>query len=251
MFIVAAPRSCAVLILACLLTAAAQAQPCGGSSMRAATELAAPVVNLSAQASAEVLADTLAVTLRVLRQGSDAAKLQAQLKQVIDAALADARRSAAAPGLEVRTGVFNISPRYGNNAAIVGWQGQAELILSGIDTALVAAQAGRLTGLQVVASSFSVSPALREKLEADLVAQAIERFRRRAALVAQGLGYADVVVRELAVSGADGEPPPRVMAMMARSADMASAESAPLPVEPGLVRLSASVQGSVHLLNKR
>jgi predicted secreted protein len=96
-----------------------------------------------------------------------------------------------------------------------------------------------------------VSPALREKLEADLVAQAIERFRRRAALVAQGLGYADVVVRELAVSGADGEPPPRVMAMMARSADMASAESAPLPVEPGLVRLSASVQGSVHLLNKR
>jgi predicted secreted protein len=218
-------------------------------SITPSRELAAPVVNLSAQASAEILADTLSVTLRVVRQGAEAARLQAQLKQVIDAALTDTRRLASTPALEVRTGAFNVSPRYGGNGAIVGWQGQAEIVLSGTDTAQVAAQAGRLTGLQVVGSSFSVSTALRERHEAELMSQAMERFRRRAALVAQGMGYAEFVLREVAVTGADGEPP-RFMPMMAR-ADSAQADSSPLPVEPGLVRLSASVQGSVHLLRKR
>ena len=39
---------------------------------------------------------------------------------------------------------------------------------------------GRLAGMQVVASSYSVSTALRERHEAELVAQAIDRFSRDA-----------------------------------------------------------------------
>jgi predicted secreted protein len=209
------------------------------------------VVNLSASASVEVVPDTLTITSRVLRQGNDSVALQAQLKQLLDTALSEARRAAAAPAVEVRTGNFNISPRYGNNGSVVGWQGQAELVVEGRDVARVATLAGKLPGFAVAGSSFSVSPELRERHDSELVAQAIERFRRRAADIAKAFGFAEVSLREVHVAHADGEVArPMLMSAMARQVTMADAV-APVPVEAGLVRLSASVQGSVRLQGKR
>lgn len=216
-----------------------------------AAEDAAPVVNLLASASADVVPDTLSITLRVLRQNSDSSAVQSQVKQVLDAALAEARRAAASPAVEVHTGSFNISPRYGSSGGITGWQGQADLVVEGRDSARVASLAGRLVGLSVVTSSFSVSGELRERFSSELSAEAIKRFRRRAAEVAQGFGYADAVPREVNVSYADGDSPrPMPMQAMARGAAMADA-AAPVPVEAGTVRLVASVQGSVRLVGKR
>jgi predicted secreted protein len=216
-----------------------------------ATGDVAPVVVLSASAIADVVPDTLSITLRVLRQGSDSGAVQAQVKLVLDAALAEARRAASSPAVEVRTGGFNISPRYGNNGSINAWQGLADLVVEGRDTARVAALAGRLAGMTVVASSFSVSGELRERHSSELAAEAIRLFRRRAAEVAQSFGYGDVVAREINVSYADNDAPrPLPMLAMARSAGM-SDSAAPVPVEAGLVRLTASVQGSVRLLGKR
>ncbi|MEY2687826.1 MAG: hypothetical protein RL375_2024 [Pseudomonadota bacterium] len=212
---------------------------------------ATPIVMLSASASADVVPDTLSITLRVLRQGSDSAGVQSQLKQVLDTALGDARRAAASPAVDVHTGGFNISPRYGNNGSITGWQGQADLVVEGRDSARVAALAGRLAGLSVVSSNFSVSGELRERHSSELASEAIRRFRRRAADVAQGFGYTDAVPREVNVSHADGDAPrPMPMLAMARGAVMADS-AAPVPVEAGVVRLTASVQGSVRLVGKR
>lgn len=217
----------------------------------AAADEVVPVVSLMASASADVVPDTLSITLRVLRQGSDSAAVQAQIKQVLDAALGEARRAAASPAVEVHTGGFNISPRYGNNGSITGWQGQADLVVEGRDSARVAALAGRLAGMSVVSSHFSVSGELRERHSSELAAEAIKRFRRRAAEVAQGFGYVDAVPREVNVSHADGDSQrPMPMMAMARGAVMADT-AAPLPVEAGVVRLTASVQGSVRLVGKR
>ena len=55
------------------------------------------VVGLTASASTEVTKDLLNVTLTTTREGEDAAAVQAQLKQALDAALAEARK-AARPG---------------------------------------------------------------------------------------------------------------------------------------------------------
>ena len=67
------------------------------------------VVQLSAQAAVEVPQDVLAIVLAATREGSDPAQLQAQLKAVLDPALAEARRAAQPPNVEVRTGGFNVS----------------------------------------------------------------------------------------------------------------------------------------------
>jgi predicted secreted protein len=41
------------------------------------------------------------------------------------------RNDAQGRQMELSTGNFSISPRYGNNGKIEGWQGQAEIVLQG------------------------------------------------------------------------------------------------------------------------
>ena len=55
------------------------------------------VLNLSAQASLEVVQDYLSISLVASRDGSDSAQVQTQLRQVLEAALVEARK-AVRPG---------------------------------------------------------------------------------------------------------------------------------------------------------
>ena len=119
----------------------------GLASVPAMAEISRPEnqVSLSASATREVPRDVLTITLATTRDGSDSATVQGQLKQTLDAALAEARKSAQPGALEVRTGSFGLYPRYSSNGRINGWQGSAELILEGKDMPRVAQVAGKLT----------------------------------------------------------------------------------------------------------
>lgn len=214
---------------------------------RAATE-ARPenLVNFSANASVEVTQDLLSITLQAVREGQDAGQVQAQLKAVLDAALAEARKAAQAGAMEVRTGGFSLYPRYGKEGRINGWQGQAELVLQGKDGQRVAQTAGRLSAMNITSVGYSVSRELADKHEAEVTAQAIQKYRARAGELARQFGFSGYTLREVAVqSGAEGGGPRPVM-MRAAKAEMAAAD-APLPVEPGKSLVSASVSGTVQL----
>lgn len=214
---------------------------------RAATE-ARPenLVNFSANASVEVTQDLLSITLQAVREGQDAGQVQAQLKAVLDAALAEARKAAQAGAMEVRTGGFSLYPRYGKEGRINGWQGQAELVLQGKDGQRVAQTAGRLSTMNITSVGYSVSRELADKHEAEVTAQAIQKYRARAGELARQFGFSGYTLREVAVqSGAEGGGPRPVM-MRAAKAEMAAAD-APLPVEPGKSLVSASVSGTVQL----
>ena len=204
------------------------------------------VVSFSAAATAEVLRDQLTVTLQALRDGTDAVAVQTALKQAVEVALVEARRHAQPDALEVRSGSFNVSPRYGREGRISGWQGSADVVLVGRDIARVASTAGKLTGLNVTSSTFSVSQVLREQMEADLTAQAVQKFRRQAAALAQQFGFGGYVLREVQVQGVEAEVPRAPLLMMRSAAPMAAADAA-LPTEPGKGQLTATVQGSVML----
>ena len=75
------------------------------------------VLGLSASASVEVTKDLLAVTFSTTREGSDANAVQAQLKQALDAALAEAKKAARPGQVDVQTGNFSLYPRYANRPA--------------------------------------------------------------------------------------------------------------------------------------
>lgn len=231
-------RACAAtaLFMAAGAPALAQATP---------PEATTNVVSLSASGHLEVPQDWLTVTLSITKEGADAATVQNQLKQAVDAALAIAQAQARPQQLEVRTGNLRLYPRYGSNGRIGGWQGQAELVLEGRDVARVSEVAGRVQTMTVANMGFSLSRDARLALESQVQAQAIERFRARAGEVAKGFGFSGYTLREVSVSSADmpERPVPRMMAMEAKAA----AGDMPLPTAAGTATVSVTVSGSVQL----
>lgn len=204
------------------------------------------VVNLSASGFLEAPQDWLSMSLSTTREGTDAVTVQNQLKVALESALAVARASAQPQQLEVRTGQFSIYPRYTDKGKISGWQGSTELVLEGRDFARVSTTAGKIQTLTMSNMGFSLSREARVKLESDVQAMAIERFKAKAGEVAKGFGFAGYSLREVSVSSADqeGRPfQPRAMAMEAKAAMSGAA----VPMEPGKSTVNVSVSGSVQL----
>jgi predicted secreted protein len=206
------------------------------------------VVTLTASATEQVTQDWLTVNLSVTRDAADAAAVQRQLKQILESALTEARKEASPGVLEVRSGSFQVNPRYGKEGRIAGWQGSAELILAGRDVGKVAALAGKLPGLVVTQTGYSLSRELREQREASLTAAAIQKFRSRAQEIATQFGFKSYSLREVQVQSAEqGTGRPVLFAMRAKAGMADEALAAPMPTEPGTGELSASVQGSIQL----
>lgn len=196
--------------------------------------------------------DTLSVTLAVVREGQDAAVVQAQLRQVLDAALAEARKAAKPKALEVQSGMFALNPRYTNPAnrsaapTIAGWSGRAELLIEGRDLPAVAQLVGRLNTLTVARVGFSLSREARERVEEEATQQAIARFRSRAEAYSRQFGFAGYQIREVQV-GLQDAPVMMARAPMMRATAAPAADDA-LPVEAGKTTVSVTVSGSVQMM---
>ena len=221
-----------------------------GASASAMAQATAPVpanvVNISASGFLEVPQDWLSMSLSTTREGTDAVTVQNQLKVALDAALAVARASAQPQQLEVRTGQFSIYPRYTDKGKISGWQGSTELVLEGRDFARISTTAGKIQTLTMSNMGFSLSREARQKLESDVQAMAIERFKVKAGEVAKGFGFAGYSLREVSVSSADqeGRPfQPRAMAMEAKAA----MSDAPVPVAAGTDTVTITVSGAIQM----
>ena len=203
------------------------------------------VVNLSSSASLEVVRDLLSITFNTTREGADAAAVQSQLKQALDAALAEAKKVARPGQIEVQTGNFSLSPRYTSKGATNGWQGSVELIVEGRDMQGIGQLSGRITTLTISRVGYALSRELRERAEGEVAAQAITRYRAKAAEYARQFGYAGYTIREVNVSGNEQQPMPRAVAMSARAAAPAYDEA--LPVEPGKGVVMVNVSGTVQM----
>ena len=220
------------------VAAAAVAQP-------KAAEAPMNVLQLSAEGSVEVQQDLLSITLRASKNGTDAAAVQAELKQALDTALAALRPEAVPGQMDVRTGNFNVHPRYTRDGGINGWEGNAEVVLQGSDFPRVTQAAGRVSALTVGNVSFSLSPQATAKAETEAQSLAIAAFKKKADELAKGFGFSGYTLREVSVNQA-GSPMPKVMAMRAPMAASASAD-APVPVEPGKTSVVVNINGSVQL----
>lgn len=210
------------------------------------------VVSLSASATAELPRDWLTVVFSTTREAADAAGVQSQLKLALDAALAEARKGARPGQLEVQTGAFSLYPRYaqpkpgsGGGPTIAGWQGSTELIVEGRDTQAIAQLTSRIATLTIARVGFSLSREARERVEADVAAQAIARFRARAEAVSKQFGMGGHVIREVSVSGGEPNQGPS-QPLMRVQASRAMTEEA-LPVEAGKALVTATVTGSIQM----
>lgn len=240
-------RSAGSRRVAALGFAAAVAAAAGSAG--AQTVVAAPppqnVVSLTASATLEVPRDVLTVSFAATREGADANAVQSQLKQALDAALAEARKIAKPGQVDVQTGNFSLYPRYAPKGGITGWQGTAELTVEGRDTQAIAALTGRIPTMTIARVGFRLSREAREKVEADVTAQAIERFRKSADYVSRQFGFGGYAIREVSVTGNEpgGGPVPMFRAQAARAGAVEEA----LPTEAGKAAVTVTVSGSVTM----
>ena len=117
--------------------------------------------------------------------------------------------------------------------------------MEGRDIGRIAATAGRLTTLTVAGVNFSLSREQRSRVENEVQAQAIERFRARALEIARGFGFVGYTLGEVQVGNQEQGALPRAR-LMAMAPGMAMAE-APVPIEAGKTAVTVTVSGTVHL----
>lgn len=203
-------------------------------------------LSLQATATAEVDNDVLVIGFSTQREGADAAAVQLQLTQALEAALAEARKAARPGQVDISTGNFSVQPRYTGKDEPMKWQGMVELRAEGKDFEALAQLVGRIRTLSVAQVGYRLSREAREKVEAEVSTQAIARFRSQAEAHAKAFGFGSVTLRAVEVNTNASSGPP-MMRMRAAGADMAMA-AAPLPVQAGTSEVNVTVSGSVQML---
>ena len=230
------------------LIAASALLVCAGATFAQNPAVTEPrnVVQLSATGTVEVQQDLLVLNLSTNKEAADAATVQTQLKQALDVALTEAKRSALPGQLDVRTGPFGLYPRYGKDGKINGWQGRAELVLEGRDFARITATAGKIQTLAISNVAFGLSREARAKVETEAQTEAIEQFKSRAAELTMGYGLSNYSLREVTVNSNEMVPGPRPR-MMAAEAKMGSFSDSAVPVEAGKAQVVVNVSGSIQM----
>lgn len=229
-------------LVAAAATSLAQAQTVGPRT---------DVLNLQASASTEVARDLLSLTFSTTREGKEPSAVQGELKQALDAALAEARKVAKPGQVDVQAGGFSVYPRYGqartssaNNAPqITGWQGSVELVVQGRDMDAISRLTSRIQTLNIARVSYGLSREAREKAEESVVADAITNYKTKAGVYAKQFGYRGFQIGEVNVNADSGavmmDAAPRFKAMAAPASEMA------LPVESGKTTVTVNVSGNV------
>jgi predicted secreted protein len=214
-------------------------------SQKISMETPQNVISLQAQGNLEVQQDLLTISMNSTKDGADAATVQTQLKAALDAALTEAKKVAQPGQLDVRTGAFSLYPRYGRDGKINGWQGMTELILEGRDFSRISTLAGKINTLTLGQVSFGLSREARARVEAEVTAQAIDRFKAKALEVSKGFGFSGYTVREVNVQANDQGFAPRGRMEMMQAKTMAA--DAAVPVEAGRSTVVVTVAGSVQM----
>ena len=126
------------------------------------------ILALTAQSSVKAPQDFLSITVGATKEGVNGQAVQAELKKVLDSALAQANPLATGEALKVRTGQFRVVPVYDNkDQRIQSWRATAQLVLEGKDFVRIASLAANIPGMPVVNVSFGLSPEGRVKYESE------------------------------------------------------------------------------------
>ena len=195
------------------------------------------LVSLSAQAGREVANDLLSAVLAAEAEGTDAAKLAADVNRKMARALEAAQ---GVRSVQARSGGYQSWP-VSEKGRIVRWRVRQELRLESADFAAATALIGRLQQELVVSSlAATVSDEARRRAEHALTAEALAAFEERARVVRDAMKVKGYRVQALQIGGGGGAPRP-MLAMQSR------AEAAAPAIAPGTSRLQVSVSGTIQL----
>ncbi len=199
-------------------------------------------VTLSENASTEVHNDQMVAVLFSQYEGHDATRLAAQVNRDISEAIGVAKKT---PGIEVSTQSYRTSPIY-DKRRIKGWRVFQSIRLKSTDSGRLGKLLGDLQKrLKLQSLGYQVSPAQRRRHLDGLIRTAVDRFSRRAQMIAESLGRKHWRLVRLSINDGGSRPVPVMRAGM--MADMAMEKAAPVSIEAGTARLDVSVNGEIEL----
>jgi len=198
-------------------------------------------ISFSVEAGREVQNDQVSALLQAHAEGRDTAKLADEINDAMRWAMQQVKD---VKDVTSQSGNYRTYPVH-DDRKIVGWRGSQELRLESHDVPALTRLLGILQArLQMQSMQFSVSPAAREVVEDELIAEALAAFGKRASLIAGSLKAGGYELLDVSINSA-GHPP--VMPMRMESAARVSAASvAPPAVEQGSSRISVQVNGSIR-----
>ena len=200
-------------------------------------------VGFAIQRVREVENDWLIARVGITREGDDPAALASEASEAIAWGIEVAKGESQ---VDVRTGsprTFPISdPKRGT---IRRWRATQELVLEGGDSEVLSRLLGRLQErLQLQGIQQTLSRALRERVQDELLLEVIDAYRARAERIAEYMGARGFQLLELRF---DGAAPPRPVAMHAVRAMSLELDAAPPPIEPGPTTVTFGASATIRL----
>lgn len=197
-------------------------------------------VNMQAQVEAELPNNEMQVMLVSERQGKEAGSLSAVVNGEVKWALNLAKKN---KDIIVSTRAYQTYPVY-KNQDIVGWRVSQEVQLKSQNMAGLSELTGELQEkLQVRQMLFSATKASRDKIENELIEQAMQAFKRRALILKKHMDDKDYRIVNLHINTSGHTPQYR----HAQRSSMKTLEMASAPaVEAGTSKISVTVSGSIQ-----
>ncbi len=189
------------------------------------------VVALSAVVTREVDQDEISITFETMQSGPDSTNVQERLVHFAQEALLDAKNT------------------FADNPAVRvdGYDGVAQMIVKGTDTAAISKFAGDLKVMNVAGIDHAVSRAVRIALESEMAADAIKAFRTRAAQYASDFGMKTFSLLNANVSVNLQNQHRGGARMMSAALSMNESAGGSIPVSAGKEVLTAQVAGTIQL----
>jgi predicted secreted protein len=202
-------------------------------------------VSFRVEATREVPNDWVMATLGVDEEGNDAVELAVRVNQRMGEALELAKKSEE---IEVSSGAYQTYPVYDRDRSkIARWRARQDLVIEGGSVDELSALIGQLQGqgLLLRGVNFSVAPETRERLEEELIVEALTAFRQRAGLVARGIGRRGWNLMNLTIG--QQRPPVPHLARGRTMALEAASDVPPPALESGKSTLRVSVDATIEV----
>lgn len=199
------------------------------------------LVSLSETASREVPNEIMFVTMQASHRAGSPSASANEVNKRMQWAISIVKKH---DELKYETGQYNTYPMY-RKERIGEWNSSQQLSIESKDVTLLSKVVGELQEqLQMQNMSFKPSKETQEKIEDELVVEAIKKFQSRAKLIQKAMKGKDYQVVNMDVNTQGGHSP---IAYRAQAYEMSSAKMAAPAVEQGSSELSVSVNGQVQI----
>lgn len=227
-----------LLILAALLSTSGA----GAADSSRSADLNYNLIDFSVMARREVSNDLMQAVMFTEEAGSDPAELAAAVNKRCAAAVA---RAKTVEGVKVESGNYRSWANY-QKGKQDGWRTRSEMRLESRDFAALAKLIGSLQAadMQLAAMEFSISSALRSRIEDELTREALAAFQSRADMIRQSL---KAQTHKIVTIHLDTQTPQSPRPIMRVKAMTAMADAAPPQAEAGTSDILVSATGTVQV----